>query len=71
MTPEDTRARELVAAQEKAAKLRLQADLPRVWAAARCRTDRAGNVAHWILEVHLVDREREIGGFFEQLLTLP
>jgi len=35
------------------------------------RPDRAGNVAHWILEVHLVDRERQIGGFFEQLLTLP
>jgi Xaa-Pro aminopeptidase len=23
----------------------------------------------WILEIHFVDREREIGGFFEQLLT--
>jgi Xaa-Pro dipeptidase len=34
------------------------------------REDRAGNRAHWILEVHLVDPERAIGGFFEQLLTL-
>ncbi|HVV74900.1 MAG TPA: M24 family metallopeptidase [Mycobacteriales bacterium] len=32
--------------------------------------DSAGNVAHWILEVHLVDREREIGGFYEELLDL-
>jgi Xaa-Pro aminopeptidase len=34
------------------------------------RTDPSGRVAHWILEVHLVDRERQIGGFFEQLLSL-
>jgi Xaa-Pro aminopeptidase len=33
------------------------------------RQDRAGRRAHWILEVHLVDPDREIGGFFEQLLT--
>ena len=32
--------------------------------------DPSGRVAHWILEVHLVDREREIGGFYEELLTL-
>jgi Xaa-Pro dipeptidase len=24
---------------------------------------------HWILEIHLIDRERQIGGFLEQLLT--
>jgi hypothetical protein len=29
-----------------------------------------GRQCHWILEVHLVDRDRRIGGFFEQLLTL-
>jgi Xaa-Pro aminopeptidase len=34
------------------------------------RTDRNGQVCHWILEVHLVDRERQIGGFFEELLDL-
>ena len=34
------------------------------------RTDRVGRACHWILEVHLVDRDRGIGGFFEQLLTL-
>lgn len=28
-----------------------------------------GNQRHWILEIHLVDRERQIGAFFEQLLT--
>jgi Xaa-Pro aminopeptidase len=31
--------------------------------------DTKGHQRHWILEVHLVDRERQIGGFFEQLLT--
>src|SRR5262249_41121183 len=30
----------------------------------------SGRLGHWILEVHLVDRRREIGGFYEQLLTL-
>lgn len=25
---------------------------------------------HWILEIHFVDRERQIGGFFEELLTV-
>ncbi|HZG89981.1 MAG TPA: aminopeptidase, partial [Pseudonocardia sp.] len=34
------------------------------------RTDAAGRRAHWILEIHLVDRARGVGGFFEQLLTL-
>jgi Xaa-Pro aminopeptidase len=34
------------------------------------RTDPSGRIGHWILEIHLVDREREIGGFYEQLLTL-
>ena len=34
------------------------------------RTDRVGRRCHWILEVHLVDRNRRIGGFYEQLLTL-
>ncbi|KAI3324053.1 peptidase M24 [Xylariaceae sp. AK1471] len=29
-----------------------------------------GRKRHWILEIHLVDRERQIGGFFEQLLTV-
>ncbi len=31
--------------------------------------DRNGNKRHWILEIHFVDRVKEIGGFFEQLLT--
>lgn len=34
------------------------------------RLDPSGRRCHWILEVHLVDRARGIGGFFEQLLTL-
>jgi Xaa-Pro aminopeptidase len=34
------------------------------------RTDRAGRLCHWSLEVHLVDRERRIGGFYEQLLDV-
>jgi Xaa-Pro aminopeptidase len=32
--------------------------------------DRTGRVCHWILEVHLVDRALEIGGFYEELLDL-
>ncbi|MFI8357452.1 M24 family metallopeptidase [Streptomyces cyaneofuscatus] len=34
------------------------------------RTDRAGRVCHWILELHFVDRRRGFGGFYEQLLDL-
>jgi len=34
------------------------------------RMDAAGRRCHWILEIHLVDRARQIGGFYEQLLTL-
>jgi Xaa-Pro dipeptidase len=29
-----------------------------------------GQKRHWILEIHFVDREHEIGGFFEELLTI-
>lgn len=32
--------------------------------------DENGQKRHWILEIHFVDREREIGGFFEELLTV-
>jgi Xaa-Pro aminopeptidase len=32
--------------------------------------DPSSRVAHWILEIHLVDRDREFGGFYEELLTL-
>lgn len=32
--------------------------------------DRNGHKRHWILEIHMVDRERQIGGFMEQLLTI-
>ncbi|MFT3910750.1 MAG: M24 family metallopeptidase [Ferruginibacter sp.] len=31
--------------------------------------DENGNKREWILEIHFVDREKKIGGFFEQLLT--
>lgn len=34
------------------------------------RRDRTGRVCHWILEIHLVDRARGIGGFHEQLLDI-
>ncbi|WP_141207377.1 M24 family metallopeptidase [Streptomyces griseorubiginosus] len=34
------------------------------------RTDKAGRRCHWILEIHLIDGEREFGGFYEELLTL-
>lgn len=39
-------------------------------ASALRRADPSGRAAHWILEVHLVDRERRFGGFYEELLTL-
>ena len=34
------------------------------------RRDRNGQTCHWILEVHLTDPERQIGGFYEELLDL-
>jgi Xaa-Pro aminopeptidase len=34
------------------------------------RVDQTGRACHWILEVHLVDRKRQIGGFHEELLDL-
>jgi Xaa-Pro dipeptidase len=34
-------------------------------------TDEKGQPRHWILEIHFVDRKRQIGGFFEELLTIP
>jgi Xaa-Pro dipeptidase len=32
--------------------------------------DEQGQTRHWILEIHFVDREHEIGGFYEELLTV-
>ncbi|MFZ0319964.1 MAG: M24 family metallopeptidase [Candidatus Sulfotelmatobacter sp.] len=32
--------------------------------------DATGRERHWILEIHFVDRTREIGGFYEELLTI-
>src|SRR5277367_2833350 len=32
--------------------------------------DEEGRQRHWILEIHFVDNEREIGGFYEELLTV-
>jgi len=32
--------------------------------------DDKGAARHWILEIHFVDRSRQIGGFFEELLTV-
>ena len=32
--------------------------------------DENGRLRHWILEIHFVDRARQIGGFFEELLTV-
>lgn len=33
------------------------------------KQDIRGEKRDWILEIHFIDREKEIGGFFEQLLT--
>jgi Xaa-Pro aminopeptidase len=32
--------------------------------------DKHGRERHWILEIHFVDRQRQIGGFLEELLTI-
>ena len=32
--------------------------------------DSKGNPRDWILEIHFIDKARQIGGFFEQLLTI-
>ena len=32
--------------------------------------DAEGRRRHWILEIHFVDKEKEIGGFYEELLTV-
>jgi hypothetical protein len=32
--------------------------------------DEQGRKRHWILEIHFIDREHEIGGFYEELLTV-
>jgi Xaa-Pro aminopeptidase len=32
--------------------------------------DENGRPRHWILEIHFVDRKSQIGGFFEELLTV-
>ncbi len=32
--------------------------------------DASGRERHWILEIHFVDRARQIGGFYEELLTI-
>lgn len=34
------------------------------------RLNASGQKRHWILEIHLVDRAKEIGAFYEQLLTI-
>src|SRR3984885_1041758 len=33
-------------------------------------SDESGQQRHWILEIHFVDRKNEIGGFYEELLTV-
>jgi Xaa-Pro dipeptidase len=32
--------------------------------------DDQGALRHWILEIHFIDRQRQIGGFYEELLTV-
>jgi gamma-glutamylcyclotransferase (GGCT)/AIG2-like uncharacterized protein YtfP len=34
------------------------------------RLDPAGRTCHWILEVHIADRDAQVGGFYEQLLDI-
>jgi Xaa-Pro dipeptidase len=32
--------------------------------------DAQGRKRHWIFEIHFVDRAKQIGGFYEELLTI-
>jgi Xaa-Pro dipeptidase len=32
--------------------------------------DATGRDRHWILEIHFVDRSRQFGGFYEELLAI-
>ena len=32
--------------------------------------DATGLDRHWIFEIHFVDRSRQFGGFYEELLTI-
>ncbi len=32
--------------------------------------DGSGLMRHWILDIHFIDRSREIGGFYEEFLTV-
>jgi hypothetical protein len=34
-----------------------------------CAKDKNGNERFWIYEIHFVNVEKEIGGFFEQFLN--
>lgn len=34
------------------------------------KPDPSGRKRHWIFEIHFVDRARQIGGFYEELLTI-
>jgi Xaa-Pro aminopeptidase len=38
-------------------------------AVALREADESGQPRHWILEIHFIDRGREFGGFYEELLT--
>jgi Xaa-Pro aminopeptidase len=53
----------------------LPVDRSMAWADADHHTpmrglDPLGRERHWILEIHFVDRQRQIGGFYEELLTV-
>jgi hypothetical protein len=71
----DSIARSLLDAQDQAARLFAPGDSrrfsirhgnPQPLRAA----DASGRQRHWILEIHLVDRARQFGGFYEELLTI-
>lgn len=77
MPEESTCAARLLDAQTKAAELFAEIEsrgLAAPGAGERHpllrRTDKAGRRWHWILEIHLVDRVRGFGGFYEELLDL-
>jgi hypothetical protein len=67
----DNVSKSLIAAQNKADALFAEVVGNGLIQAGKLREpDGAGAMRHRILEIHFVDRARQIGGLFEELLTV-
>jgi hypothetical protein len=68
----DNVSKSLIAAQNKAAALFAEVVGTGLIQAGKLEselTKEIHSLRHWILEIHFIDRGRQIGGFFEELLT--